>query len=99
MTKHLPRRAILAILVPVLVAVAAPAGADDYPNRPVHILVGFNPGSAADLAGRIIASSLGKIFGQQFIIENKAGAGPALAAEAAARAPKDGHTLFLGTPA
>jgi tripartite-type tricarboxylate transporter receptor subunit TctC len=99
MTKHLPRRAVLAILVPVLLAVAVPARSDDYPNRPVHILVGFNPGSAADLAGRIIANGLGKIFGQQFIVENKAGAGSALAAEAAARAPKDGYTLLLGTSA
>jgi tripartite-type tricarboxylate transporter receptor subunit TctC len=101
MTKHLPRRAILPALlvVPMLVAAAAPARADDYPSRPVHILVGFNPGAAADLTGRIIASGLGKIFGQQFVVENKPGAGSAIAAEAAARAPKDGYTLLLGSSA
>jgi tripartite-type tricarboxylate transporter receptor subunit TctC len=100
MTKHLPCRAtfLATLLIPALLA-AATARAEDYPNRPVHILVGFNPGSAADLTGRIIANSLGKVLGQQFIVENKAGAGSALAAEAAARAPKDGYTLLLGTSA
>jgi tripartite-type tricarboxylate transporter receptor subunit TctC len=101
MTKHLPRRAILlaSLLVPALLVAAVPARAQDYPNRPVHILVGFNPGAAADLTGRIIASSLGKVLGQQVIVENKPGAGSAIAAEAVARAPKDGYTLLLGSSA
>jgi len=105
MTKHLPRWATLSggLLAPVLLlmvlAAAAPAGAQDYPNRPVHILVGFNPGAAADLTGRIVASRLGQVFGQQFIVENKPGAGSAIAAEAAARAPKDGYTLLMGSSA
>jgi tripartite-type tricarboxylate transporter receptor subunit TctC len=101
MTNHLPRCAILlaGLLVPLLLAAAAPAGAQDYPNRPVHILVGFNPGAAADLTARIVASSLGQVFGQQFVVENKPGAGSAIAAEAAARAPKDGYTLLLGSSA
>jgi tripartite-type tricarboxylate transporter receptor subunit TctC len=83
----------------LLLAAAAPAGAQDYPNRPVHILVGFNPGAAADLTARIVASGLGQVFGQQFVVENKPGAGSAIAAEAAARAPKDGYTLLLGSSA
>jgi tripartite-type tricarboxylate transporter receptor subunit TctC len=105
MTNHLPRSAILfssllvPTLIPALLAAAAPAGAQDYPNRPVHILVGFNPGAAADLTGRIVASRLGQVFGQQFIVENKPGAGSAIAAEAAARAPKDGYTLLMGSSA
>ncbi len=100
MTKHLPRRATLlaGLLVATLLA-ATPATAQDYPNRPVHVLVGFNPGAAADLTGRILASRLGQVLGQQFIIENKPGAGSAIAAEAAARAPKDGYTLLMGTSA
>jgi tripartite-type tricarboxylate transporter receptor subunit TctC len=106
MTNHLPRCAILLagllvalLLVPLFLAAAAPAGAQDYPNRPVHILVGFNPGAAADLTARIVASRLGQVFGQQFVVENKPGAGSAIAAEAAARAPKDGYTLLLGSSA
>jgi tripartite-type tricarboxylate transporter receptor subunit TctC len=100
MTMHLPRRAIFlaTLLIPALLAAAA-ARAEDYPSRPVHILVGFNPGAAADLTGRIVASSLGKVFGQQFVVENKPGAGSAIAAEAVARAPKDGYTLLLGSSA
>jgi tripartite-type tricarboxylate transporter receptor subunit TctC len=78
---------------------SAPAHAQDYPNRPVHILVGFGPGSVADLTARILANRLGQVLGQQFVVENKTGAGSALAAEAAARAPKDGYTLFLGSSA
>jgi tripartite-type tricarboxylate transporter receptor subunit TctC len=105
MTQHAARRAaFLALAIPALLALAAPlvaspARADDYPNRPVHILVGFNPGSVADLTGRILANRLGQVFGQQFIVENKSGAGSAIAAEAGARAPKDGYTLFLGSSA
>jgi len=78
---------------------AAPARTQDYPNRPVHILVGFAPGSVADLSARVLASRLGQVLGQQFIVENKTGAGSAVAAEAGARAPKDGYTLFLGSSA
>jgi tripartite-type tricarboxylate transporter receptor subunit TctC len=101
MTKHLPRCATLLAgllapalrLIALLLAATAPASAQDYPNRPVHILVGFNPGAAADLTGRIIASRLGQVFGQQFIVENKPGAGSAIAAESmhrfSAKAPCD----------
>ena len=77
----------------------ARAQAQDYPNRPVHILVGFAPGSVADLSARVLASRLGQVLGQQFVVENKTGAGSAVAAEAGARAPKDGYTLFLGSSA
>ena len=54
---------------------AARAQAQDYPNRPVHILVGFGPGSVADLSARVLASRLGQVLGQQFIVENKTGRG------------------------
>src|SRR5260370_17635923 len=62
-------------------------------------MVGFIPGSAADITARVLGNGLGKIFGQQFVIENKPGAGSSLAAEFSARAPKDGYTLFLGSSA
>jgi tripartite-type tricarboxylate transporter receptor subunit TctC len=73
--------------------------AQDYPNRPVHILVGFAPGSVSDLSARVLANRLGQVLGQQFVVENKTGAGSIVAAEAGARAPKDGYTLFLGSSA
>jgi tripartite-type tricarboxylate transporter receptor subunit TctC len=78
---------------------ATPAHADDYPSRPVHIMVGFIPGSAADITARVLGNGLGKLLGQQFVVENKPGAGSNLAAEFSARAPKDGYTLFLGSSA
>ena len=70
---------------------------DVYPSRPIHIIVGFTPGAAADVTGRVLADSLGPIIGQQIVVENKPGAGSSIAAEYVARAGKDGYTLFLAT--
>ncbi|MEA2916754.1 MAG: hypothetical protein QOJ15_8835 [Bradyrhizobium sp.] len=85
-------------------ALAAPglvpsAQAEDYPARPVRIIVGFIPGSSADITARVLGQHMGQILGQQFVVENKSGAGSSLAAEYVARAPKDGYTLFLGSSA
>ena len=70
-----------------------------YPTKPVRLVVGFGPGSAADLTARVIGQRLTKTMGQQFVIENKPGGGSTVAAEQVARAPKDGYTLFIGTAA
>src|SRR3954471_21147909 len=80
----------------------APAAAKaqaDYPSKPVHIIVGFGPGSAADLTARVVAQRLSSTLGQQFIVENKPGGGSTVAAEQVARAPKDGYTLLMGSVA
>jgi tripartite-type tricarboxylate transporter receptor subunit TctC len=71
----------------------------DYPSRPVKIVVGFGPGSAADLTARVLAQRLSKTMGQQFIVENKPGGGSTVAADQVVRGPKDGYTLFMGTVA
>lgn len=71
----------------------------DYPSRPVKIVVGFGPGSAADLTARVLAQRLSKTMGQQFIVENKPGGGSTVAADQVARGAKDGYTLFIGTVA
>jgi tripartite-type tricarboxylate transporter receptor subunit TctC len=79
---------------------AATAAAEgDYPSRPVRIVVGFGPGSAADLTARVVAQRLSRTMGQQFIVENKPGGGSTVAAEQVVRGPKDGYTLFVGTVA
>jgi tripartite-type tricarboxylate transporter receptor subunit TctC len=83
-------------------AVALPAAwraarADTYPARPVRILVGFAPGVAPDIAARLIAQQLSDRLGQQFIVENRAGAGGNIATEFVAKAPSDGYTLLLAT--
>ena len=95
-------RAIVVVATAVFlggIAIGSPARAQDYPNRPVRIVVGFIPGSAADITARVLGNGLGKLLGQQFVVENRPGAGSNLAAEFSARAPKDGYTLFLGSSA
>jgi tripartite-type tricarboxylate transporter receptor subunit TctC len=80
-------------------AAASAAQAQDYPQRPVRIIVGFPAGAAGDLVSRAVAAHLSRTMGQQFVVENKPGASSNIATEQAARAPKDGYTLFLGTVA
>src|SRR6185369_17007023 len=79
-----------------LAALAAQA-ADDYPVRPVRIVVGFGPGATIDVTARIPAPKLGQAFNQQFVVENKTGAGSNLAADFVAHAPKDGYPRLVGT--
>jgi tripartite-type tricarboxylate transporter receptor subunit TctC len=78
-------------------AAAPVATAQDYPNRPVRIVIGFGPGSVADITARVIGNRIGQALGQQFVVENRAGAGSNLGAEFVSRAPKDGYTLFMAT--
>jgi tripartite-type tricarboxylate transporter receptor subunit TctC len=84
----------------LMMGLPATAAADgDYPSRPVRIIVGFGPGSAADLTARVVAQRLSGTMGQQFIVENKPGGGSTVAADQVVRGPKDGYTLFMGTVA
>jgi tripartite-type tricarboxylate transporter receptor subunit TctC len=80
--------------------VAAGAGsAEDYPARPVRIVIGFAPGSAADISARVIGQKLAQLLGQQFVVEPRPGGASNIAAEFVARAPKDGYTLLMGNVA
>ena len=71
------------------------AGAQDYPAKPVRLLVPFQPGGLADLVARTIAPKLGELLGQQVIVDYKSGAGGSIGAADAARAAPDGHTLLI----
>src|ERR1700688_3561776 len=73
--------------------------ADDYPNHPVRWLVGYPPGGSTDICARLIGQYLSEHLGQQFVIENKPGAGNNLATELAAHSPPEGYTVFLVNPA
>jgi tripartite-type tricarboxylate transporter receptor subunit TctC len=73
--------------------------AEDYPTRPVRIIIGFGPGSVADIVARVLANRISQTLGQQFVVENRTGAGSSIAAEYVTRAPKDGYTLFMATVA
>jgi tripartite-type tricarboxylate transporter receptor subunit TctC len=70
------------------------AAADDYPSRPVHLIVAFPPGGGADIVARVIGQALSERLGQSFVIENHPGAGANLAAEMVVRATPDGYTLL-----
>jgi tripartite-type tricarboxylate transporter receptor subunit TctC len=78
-----------------LPAVSRFARAQEYPTKPVRIIVGFAPGGGADIAARLIGQWLSERLGQSFVIENRPGAGSNIATEAVVRAPSDGYTLLL----
>jgi tripartite-type tricarboxylate transporter receptor subunit TctC len=89
------RRLVAAVLA--VMALAGPAAhAQDWPNRPVKVVVPFGAGGAADRLGRIAADHLSKVFKQQFFIENRVGAGGAVASREVMRADADGSTLLVG---
>jgi tripartite-type tricarboxylate transporter receptor subunit TctC len=93
------RRHVLAVaLTASLAAVGLPAaGQSAWPNKPVRIVVPFAAGGTTDILARAIAPELSKAFGQQFIVDNRAGAGGNLGAEIVAKSPADGYTLLMGT--
>ena len=81
--------------VVVLIACASTVFAQSYPSRPVRLIVGFPPGGAADILGRVAAQQLTERMGQQVVVDNRGGAGGLLATEIAARATPDGYTLLF----
>ena len=77
----------------------AGAQAADYPTRPVHIIVGYPPGGSTDIVARLIGNWLSQRLGQQFIVENRAGAGNNIGTEQVTQAAPDGYTMLLVNPA
>ena len=82
-----------------LLAAAATVQAQDWPNRPIILYMGFPAGSGVDVVGRLLQPSLEKSLGQKIVIDYKSGAGGNLASEAVANARPDGYTFLLGTAA
>ena len=85
-------RALIALLFASLVA---PAWAQTYPNRPVRMVIPLSPGGTTDVPGRIIAQKLSETLGQQFFVENRAGAGGTIGSDFVAKSKADGYTLLL----
>ena len=93
------RSVYAAIAACFVLSVAAPAQAEWPNDRPIRVLVGFGPGGGTDIVSRIIAQPLSELLHQSVVVENKMGAGGTIAAEAVARADKDGYTALMTSPA
>jgi len=82
-------------IVVALLALTAIATAQDYPTKPVRVIIPFPPGGINDTVGRLVATQLSTRLGKQFIVDNRGGAGGTVGTELAANAPKDGYTLLV----
>jgi tripartite-type tricarboxylate transporter receptor subunit TctC len=89
-------KTFIAALVAALLSAAGSAAAQVYPTRPVTVVVPFAAGGGNDILARLLAQHMGQALGQQFVIENRAGAAGTIGARAVAKAPPDGHTLMVG---
>lgn len=85
-----------ALLIAVFANTAVRAR-DDYPTRPVQMVIPFAAGGATDIVGRVMGAKMGELLGQQFVVENKTGAGGNIGAEAVAKATPDGYTILMAT--
>ena len=92
------RRLITSFVMATITAlVVSVASAQTYPDKPIKLIVGVGAGSATDVAARLVATKLSERLGQQIVVDNRSGVAGTLAAEATAKAPADGYTLFWGT--
>ena len=92
----MPRLALLPLrAAAVLVALTSVVAAQEYPAKPIRMIIPFPPGGGSDVAGRVVANVLTERLGKQVIVDNRAGAGGVIGSELAANAPKDGYTLLM----
>jgi tripartite-type tricarboxylate transporter receptor subunit TctC len=88
-------RSTLLTAAGLLLALTTSAAAQDYPTKPVRMIIPFPPGGSNDVVGRVIATHLGEKLGKQVVVDNRAGAGGVVGTELAANAPKDGYTILI----
>src|SRR5229473_4095525 len=90
---------IIGLAVVGLAAAASQASAQAYPNKPVHVIISFSPGSSTDIVGRVVAQKLAEMWGQPVLAENRAGAGGSIGTAFVAKAAADGYTLLIDSNA
>jgi tripartite-type tricarboxylate transporter receptor subunit TctC len=89
-------RSLLRAIVGLLIALAAPAAAQqDYPNRPIRLIIPFPPGGSNDIVGRAIATQMSERLGKQVVVDNRTGAAAIVGTEIASKAPPDGYTILI----
>ncbi len=93
--RHMSGTTRRSLLVAATAAIAAPASAQSWPAKPVKIVVPFGPGGPADVYARVIGNELGEVLKQQFVIDNKPGAGALIGTDIAAKSAPDGYTLLM----
>jgi len=97
MRKHHTLHAVAALVAALLLSGASATAEDAYPSRPVRMIVSFAAGGPTDIVARIMSAKMGELLGQQFVVENKTGAGGNIGADAVAKSPPDGYTLLMAT--
>jgi len=90
---------LIRTLAAALAACAAPGLAQDFPAKPVRVVVSFTPGSATDIVGRIVTAKLAEYWGQPVVVENRSGAGGSIGSAAVSKAAPDGYTLLINSSA
>ena len=89
------KRAVQASLIALSCAAAAPAYSQQYPTKPVRVIVPFAPGGGSDITARVFSNKLGEYLGQQFVVDNRGGAAGVIGMELTARAPADGYVIMM----
>ena len=98
--KYLHMKFTIAFICGLLsLVLTAPANAQSYPNKPVRVVVPYPPGGPTDIVARVLFQQVSEATGQQFLVDNRAGAGGNIGAEIVAKSPADGYTLLIGTTA
>ena len=92
-------KAWIRLLMAASAALAAQAFGQGYPNKPVHVIISFTPGSSTDIVGRIVSQKLSEIWNQPVVPENRAGAGGSIGSAVVAKAAADGYTLLINSSA
>jgi len=95
--KNIIAASVAAVLLYTLASPAMGAAAAAYPERPVRVLVGFSPGGGSDIIARLMSRKLTEAWGQQFVVDNRAGSGGIIASEIVSKATPDGYTLMMAT--